>query len=177
METSTLLIDILTRNILKPTRSGPLALSFMSPRSWDSTVQVRDLKDMKLWARGPRLLPREVTVSPGDSMVQVRDLGDMKLRARGPFPLPMVVTLSPGDSTVQVRDLRARGPFMLPRDVTVSPGDSTVQVSDLGDMKLRARGPFLLPRMGGGRRSPAVACWASDHWVASSNPLRGKFRH
>ena len=29
----------------------------------------------------------------------------------------------------------------------------------------------------GGRRSPAVACWASDHWVASSNPLRGKFRY
>ena len=29
----------------------------------------------------------------------------------------------------------------------------------------------------GGRRSPAVACWASDHWVASSNPLRGMFRH
>ena len=29
----------------------------------------------------------------------------------------------------------------------------------------------------GGRRSPAVACWDSDHWVASSNPLRGKFRH
>ena len=29
----------------------------------------------------------------------------------------------------------------------------------------------------GGRRSPAVACWASDHWVASSNPLGGKFRH
>ena len=29
----------------------------------------------------------------------------------------------------------------------------------------------------GGRLSPAVACWASDHWVASSNPLRGKFRH
>ena len=29
----------------------------------------------------------------------------------------------------------------------------------------------------GGRCSPAVACWASDHWVASSNPLRGKFRH
>ena len=23
----------------------------------------------------------------------------------------------------------------------------------------------------GGRRSPAVACWASDHWLASSNPL------
>ena len=29
----------------------------------------------------------------------------------------------------------------------------------------------------GGRHSPAVACWASDHWVASSNPLGGKFRH
>ena len=29
----------------------------------------------------------------------------------------------------------------------------------------------------GGRRSPAVACWASDHWVASLSPLRGKFRH
>ena len=27
----------------------------------------------------------------------------------------------------------------------------------------------------GGRRSPAVACWASDHWVASSNPPRGSF--
>ena len=27
---------------------------------------------------------------------------------------------------------------------------------------------------GGGRRSPAVACWASDHWVASSNPLQGQ---
>ena len=27
----------------------------------------------------------------------------------------------------------------------------------------------------GGRRSPAVVCWASDHWVASSNPLRGSF--
>ena len=26
-----------------------------------------------------------------------------------------------------------------------------------------------------GRRSPAVACWASDHWVAGSNPLRGSF--
>ena len=34
-----------------------------------------------------------------------------------------------------------------------------------------------LLRPPGGRRSPAVACWASDHWVASSNPLRGKFRH
>ena len=33
------------------------------------------------------------------------------------------------------------------------------------------------PTSVGGRRSPAVACWASDHWVASSNPLRGKFRH
>ena len=29
----------------------------------------------------------------------------------------------------------------------------------------------------GGRRSPAVVCWASDHWVASSNPHRGKFRY
>ena len=29
----------------------------------------------------------------------------------------------------------------------------------------------------GERRSPAVACWASDQWVASSNPLTGKFRH
>ena len=33
------------------------------------------------------------------------------------------------------------------------------------------------PKFTSGRRSPAVACWASDHWVASSNPLRGKFRH
>ena len=36
---------------------------------------------------------------------------------------------------------------------------------------------ILITILVGGRRSPAVACWASDHWVASSNPLRGKFRH
>ena len=31
------------------------------------------------------------------------------------------------------------------------------------------------PSSVGGRRSPAVACWASDHWVVGSNPLRGSF--
>ena len=38
---------------------------------------------------------------------------------------------------------------------------------------------YTLPHVtyDGGRRSLAVACWASDHWVASSNPIRGKFRH
>ena len=36
---------------------------------------------------------------------------------------------------------------------------------------------FILKQKLCGRRSPAVACWASDQWVASSNPLRGKFRH
>ena len=36
---------------------------------------------------------------------------------------------------------------------------------------------ILLVSVNGGRRSPAVACCASDHWVVSSNPLRGKFRH
>ena len=36
---------------------------------------------------------------------------------------------------------------------------------------------ILSSKVVGGRRSPAVACWASDHWVASSNPLRGMFRH
>ena len=41
-------------------------------------------------------------------------------------------------------------------------------------VSLHDRCPYMT---GGGRRSPAVACWASDHWVASSNPLRGKFRH
>ena len=29
---------------------------------------------------------------------------------------------------------------------------------------------------GGVRRSPVVACWASDHWVASLTHLGGKFR-
>ena len=38
-------------------------------------------------------------------------------------------------------------------------------------------GPIALKKIAGGRRSSAVACWASDHWVANSNPLRGKFRH
>ena len=36
---------------------------------------------------------------------------------------------------------------------------------------------YSLLNLTGGRRSPVVVCWASDHWVASSNPLRGKFRH
>ena len=36
---------------------------------------------------------------------------------------------------------------------------------------------FVCQRFGGGCRIPAVACWASDHWVTSSNPLRGKFHH
>ena len=44
----------------------------------------------------------------------------------------------------------------------------------LAHTQLEATG--LADRLGG-RRSPAVACCASDHWVASSNPLRGKFRH
>ena len=35
----------------------------------------------------------------------------------------------------------------------------------------------ILHRDAGGRRSPAVACWVSDHWITSSNPLRGKFCH
>ena len=37
----------------------------------------------------------------------------------------------------------------------------------------RVVGLGLVP-LWGGRHSPAVACWASDHWVASSNPIRGK---
>ena len=45
------------------------------------------------------------------------------------------------------------------------------------DMRMAVTTPAFQPYRGGGRRSPAVACWASDHWVASSNPLRGKFRH
>ena len=37
--------------------------------------------------------------------------------------------------------------------------------------------PYISSSMAssGGRLSPAVACWASDHWVASSNPLRASF--
>ena len=42
--------------------------------------------------------------------------------------------------------------------------------------------PYIISRFcsvayKGGRRSPAVAGWASDHWVDGSNPRRGKFRH
>ena len=49
--------------------------------------------------------------------------------------------------------------------------------SDLLKMWVSAGAIDLAVRLRGGRRSPAVACWASDHWVASSNPLRGKFRN
>ena len=52
--------------------------------------------------------------------------------------------------------------------------------ADEAKQRLNQRIPVYIHgggRRGGGRRGPAVACWASDHWVASSNPLRGKFRH
>ena len=55
-----------------------------------------------------------------------------------------------------------------------------VQIQDMKNiifLYLGGPGGALRRTHGGGRRSPAVACWASDHWVASSNPLRGKFRH
>ena len=45
------------------------------------------------------------------------------------------------------------------------------------DMGIKGQNMKLPSKWKGERRSPAVACWASDHWVASSNPLRGKFRH
>ena len=44
-------------------------------------------------------------------------------------------------------------------------------------VKGKIKDEILIHEIAGGCRSPAVACWASDHWVASSNPLRGKFRH
>ena len=43
------------------------------------------------------------------------------------------------------------------------------------DDKSHTRGHSLKLEKGG-RRSPTVAYWASDHWVVGSNPLRGKFR-
>ena len=59
--------------------------------------------------------------------------------------------------------------------------------ADLSEMLLRMtyertpaiKGHFYLDALVsvGGHRSPAVACWASDYLVASSNPLRGKIRH
>ena len=45
------------------------------------------------------------------------------------------------------------------------------------DSMIETRAMPQLIEKRGGRRSPVVACWASDHWVASSNPLRGKIRH
>ena len=49
---------------------GPISVTQVVTASpGDSTVQVRDLRDMKLRARGPFLLPRMVTVSPGDLTV------------------------------------------------------------------------------------------------------------
>ena len=51
----------------------------------------------------------------------------------------------------------------------------------ISDRNIKHHKQFIMFRMltnlKGRHHSPAVACWASDHWVASSNPLRGKFRH
>ena len=46
-----------------------------------------------------------------------------------------------------------------------------------GDYAFTTAKGMCIPTHRRRRRSPAVACWASDHWVASSNPLRDKFRH
>ena len=54
------------------------------------------------------------------------------------------------------------GSFAIEGSSHTDPGENTPKISE------------VLP---GGRRSPAVACWASDHWVASSNPLGASFRH
>ena len=45
----------------------------------------------------------------------------------------------------------------------------------IGDLKHHDLQVFFIASkyLSGGRRSPAVACWASDHWVASSNLLGG----
>ena len=51
-------------------------------------------------------------------------------------------------------------------------------LNDNGDiLDVFSRPSLYCPVCCGGHRSPAVACWAADHWVASLNPLRGKFRH
>ena len=66
---------------------------------------------MKLTARGQRLLPRVVTLSPGDSTVQVRDLGDMKLRARGSInPLLLHMPTSVGNSESRGLNGTGQGP-------------------------------------------------------------------
>ena len=58
------------------------------------------------------------------------------------------------------------------------PGELPVIKSSLGIMpEHRSDDLLVFSKSGCGRRSPAVACWASDHWVVGSNPLRGKFRH
>ena len=70
-----------------------------------------------------------------------------------------------------------------PRSSTYSAGhprgSAPISGPDLGAHLWRHTSPheLTLTTHLGGRRNPAVACWASDHWVASSNLLRGKFRH
>ena len=56
-------------------------------------------------------------------------------------------------------------------------GCPETKLDNLDNIEVDNYGGFFSNRIKGGRRSPAVACWASDHWVARSNPLRGKFRH
>ena len=54
-------------------------------------------------------------------------------------------------------------------------------VSTITQQILIALGPNLyhgcISGVSCGRRSPAVACWASDHWVTGLNPLGGMFHH
>ena len=64
-----------------------------------------------------------------------------------------------------------------PGDVGGSGDVHVFPVLSAGGSVYPSYGPQFSTVAAGGRRSPAVACWASDHWVASSNPLRGKFCH
>ena len=78
-----------------------------------------------------------------------------------------------GEGCAQLDDVK----WFLP---TERAGDLSAPESEIKTSDSESGVDFIEPvstPLQGGRRSPAVACWTSDNWVASSNPLRGKFGH
>ena len=96
-----------------------------------------------------------------------------------------VRSLWDGDFELYVKVLDELCPWLFAFDHTNYARWVPVHVKDLVELPVKhpevyeefMKGNFVVQRSHGGRRSPVVACWASDHWVASSNLLRGKFRH
>ena len=112
------------------------------------------------------IVPYIINTRPGNNGLSQKALSPVVCLARGKHPLPPKGTLARGMSRPGNTPTSGSPEVLCPR--------GTQGFGNASHFELTAG---ITAVTQGWRRSPAVACWASDHWVASSNPLWGKFRH